>query len=114
MADPIVYIDAADGLKRVNNNKSLYVKLLNKFKTETYFDDLSAALSIQDFDKAKASAHTIKGIAANLSLLELQKQALNVETQIKNNSLDPLALDSLAACYAETLAEIDKVIMQYG
>ena len=114
MADSIIYIDAADGLKRVMNNKSLYIRLLTKFKSEPYLEDLIAAFNAQDIEKARASAHTIKGTAANLSLVELQKRALFVEDQIKNTVFDAEALATLTACYTETLTEIDKAIEQYG
>ena len=114
MGDAIVYIDTADGLKRVMNNQKLYVRLLNKFKTETYLENLSDALNAADMEKAQIAAHTIKGIAGNLSLLELQKQALAVETQVKNNSVEPGVMESFAACYHETLTEVDKVIKEYG
>ena len=113
MDDTIVYVDTDDGLKRVMNNKKLYVKLLNKFINETYLNDLAAALDAKDLDKAQIAAHTIKGVAANLSLVELQKQALEVETQVKNKSVEPGALESFTNCYQTTLSEVDKVIKQY-
>jgi HPt (histidine-containing phosphotransfer) domain-containing protein len=113
-AGGLVYIDQADGLKRVMNNAKLYVKLLDKFKTGTNLDDLSTALQALDYEKAQAAAHTIKGIAANLSLTELFKQALDVETQIKARSVNPGAFESLKNCFEITLKSIDEVIAQYG
>jgi HPt (histidine-containing phosphotransfer) domain-containing protein len=113
MAD-IVYINDAEGVKRVMNNSKLYAKLLNKFKADTNLDELIAFSDAQDWEKAQAAAHTIKGIAANLSLTELFHQSLDVETQIKGKSLNPESLENLKLCFAETLAAIDKVIVQYA
>jgi HPt (histidine-containing phosphotransfer) domain-containing protein len=115
MADEgIVYINAEEGTKRVMNNAKLYIKLLGKFKADTNLDELVAFAGAQDWEKAQGAAHTIKGIAANLSLTELFKQSLDVETQIKGKSLNPASLESLKACFTETLAQIDKVIAQYA
>ena len=111
MAD-IVYINEEEGKKRVMNNAKLYTKLLTKFKDGTNLDDLITFAEAQDWEKAQAAAHTIKGIAANLSLIELFNQSLGVETQIKGKSLKNESLENLKACFAETLVQVEKVIIQ--
>jgi len=114
MADDVVYIDFADGVKRVMNNTKLYTKLLTKFKNDTNLNDLETAIAAGDLEKAKNAAHTIKGLSANLSLMELNKQSLALETQIKAGSADPAQLDTVKAAFAKTLQEIDKVISENG
>jgi HPt (histidine-containing phosphotransfer) domain-containing protein len=106
----IVYLNEEEGKKRVMNNTKLYVKLLTKFKAESNLDDLVSAAAAQDWEKAQAAAHTVKGVAANLSLTELYHQSLDVETQIKGKALKAESLESLKNCFAVTLTEIDKVI----
>jgi HPt (histidine-containing phosphotransfer) domain-containing protein len=113
-ADGVVYINTEEGLKRVLNNSGLYVKLLNKFKTDTNLEDTLAAVETGDYEKAQVMAHTIKGVAANLSLTELFKQSLELETQIKNRAVSPEIRQSVKTCFHETLAAIDKVIEHYG
>ena len=110
----VVYINEEEGKKRVMNNGKLYAKLLTKFKTDTNLDDLSAFAEAQDWEKAQATAHTIKGVAANLSLTELFNQSLDVETQIKGKSLNPESLEKLKGCFAETLKSIEEVIVKYA
>ena len=109
MAD-VVYIDEEEGKKRVMNNGKLYAKLLTKFKSDTNLNDLVNFAEAQDWEKAQGAVHTIKGIAANLSLKELFNQSLDVETQIKGKSLKPESLENLKTCFAETLVQADKVI----
>ena len=109
MAD-IEYINEEDGKKRVMNNGKLYAKLLTNFKTTINLDDLIAFASAQDWEKAQGAAHTIKGVAANLSLTELFKQSLEVETQIKGKSLNADSLENLKTCFSETLIHVEKVI----
>ncbi|MDR1858557.1 MAG: Hpt domain-containing protein [Treponema sp.] len=114
MADNAVYLDYADGVKRVMNNTKLYVKLLVKFKNDTKLEGLEAALADGDMEKAQAAAHTIKGVAANLSLSELFRQCLELETQIKANAIDPNQMETVKAVFAATLQEADKVIAEHG
>jgi HPt (histidine-containing phosphotransfer) domain-containing protein len=113
MAD-VVYINEEEGKKRVMNNGKLYAKLLTKFKSDTSLDVLSASAEAEDWDKAKVAAHTLKGLAANLSLTELFNQSLEVETQIKSKSLKNESIDKLKTCLAETIVQVDKVIAKYA
>ena len=110
----VVYINEEEGKKRVMNNGKLYAKLLTKFKTDTNLNELLAFAGVQDWEKAQGAAHTIKGIAANLSLTELFNQSLDVETQIKGKSLNPESLEKLKTCFSETIIEVEKVIAHYA
>ena len=113
MAD-VIYINEEEGKKRVMNNGKLYARLLTKFKNDTNLNELLAFAEAQDWEKAQGAAHTIKGIAANLSLTELFNQSLNVESQIKEKSLNSESLENLKLCFSETLLAIEKVITQYA
>ena len=106
----LVYINAEEGKKRVMNNAKLYVKLLGKFKEGTNLDDLLNYIASQDLEGAQGAAHTIKGVAANLSLTELFNQSLDVETQLKGKSLNPESVDKLKSCFNETLTAVEEVI----
>ena len=112
MADDVVYINVAEGTKRVMNNAKFYIKLITKFKADTNLDELEGALEAGDLEKAQGAAHTIKGLSANLSLTELNKQSLELETQIKAKAVDPNQITVLKNVFALTLTEIDKVIAQ--
>ncbi|MDR2159944.1 MAG: Hpt domain-containing protein [Treponema sp.] len=112
--DEVVYVNYEEGIKRVLNNNKLYIKLLAKFKAETSLDGLGAALAAGDMEKAQTEAHTIKGLAANLSLMELYKQALEIETRIKARSVGEGALEIFKKAFEETVKSVEKVIEQYG
>jgi len=109
----VIYINAEEGKKRVMNNGKLYAKLLTKFKADTSLEDLSAFAEAEDWEKAQAAVHTLKGIAANLSLTELFNQSLDVETQIKSKALKNESLEKLKTCFSETIVQVEKVIAQY-
>jgi HPt (histidine-containing phosphotransfer) domain-containing protein len=120
MADPIigsdgaVYINLDEGLGRVMKNEKLFTKLLNKFITDTNLDEMLVAVQAADYEKAQVMVHTLKGITANLSLTELFKQTLELETQIKGRSVSQEIQESIQKCYNETISLVKKVIEQYG
>ena len=113
MANDIIYINLEEGMKRMMNKAKFYAKMLTKFKDDTNLNILEEALACGDMEKAQVAAHTIKGVAANLSLTELFNQSLDVETQIKGKSLKPESLESLKTCFAQTLNSIEEVIAKY-
>ena len=114
MGDDMVYINFPDGVKRVMNNVKLYTKLLAKFKADTNLDDLEAAIAAGDMEKAKTAAHTIKGVAANLSLTELFNQSLELETQIKAGSPKPEQMETVKAVFDATMKKIEEVTADNG
>jgi len=114
MADNVVYIDVEDGSKRVMNNTKLFVKLLSKFKDDQNIKKIESALAEGDLPNAQVSTHTLKGLSANLSLLELNKQVKELETQIKAGSVNPGQFEIVKDIYSKTTVEIDKVIAQYA
>jgi HPt (histidine-containing phosphotransfer) domain-containing protein len=114
MAGELVYVNFEEGIKRVVNNTGLYLKLLAKFKTGTNLDELFGSLSKGDYGKAQAAVHTVKGVAANLSLDELFKQTRELETQIKAQAVSPEQIKTVEITFHETIKNIDKVIEQNG
>ena len=114
MASEVIYVDFAEGVKRVMSNTKLYVRLLTKFRNDTKLDDLEAFIAAGDLEKAQGSAHTIKGVAANLSLTELFKQSLELETQIKSKAVNSGQMETVKAVFAATIQEAEKVIAENG
>jgi HPt (histidine-containing phosphotransfer) domain-containing protein len=114
MAGEKVYVNAEEGMKRVMNNGKLYVRLLEKFKTDGSMANLEAQVAAGDLEKAQAAAHALKGLAANLSLTELFERTRDLESQIKEGALVAGALDTVKRVYAETLKKTDEVIATYA
>ncbi|MDR0524361.1 MAG: Hpt domain-containing protein [Spirochaetaceae bacterium] len=115
MQENVVYVDQAEGLKRVMQNAKLYVKLLNKFKVDfkTKPAELLTAVKAEQYESAQGVAHTIKGTAANLGMAELYKQSLAVEGQIKDGTVSPESAQVLQTCFDHTVSAIDAVLKQY-
>ncbi len=77
--------DLADGLKRLQGNKTLYRKLLLNFGNDynTVANDIRKALDAKDFDQAHSLVHNLKGLAGNLAATDLQSAAVNLENLVK-------------------------------
>jgi len=114
MADDMIYVNVEDGSKRVMNNTKLFVKLLTKFKDEQTIKEIEATIKEGDMARAQVATHTFKGLTANLSLTELNKQCIEMEAKIKAGVPVDEHLALLKEVYENTLKEVDKVIAQYA
>ncbi len=67
-------VNVADGLKRVAGNRRLYRDLLGQFaaKEGNAAAQISNALEAGDFKLAERIAHTVKGVAGNIGITEVQ------------------------------------------
>ena len=77
-----------DAMARLNNNKKLYMMLLKKFDGNAMLEDLLSKIQSGNAVEAEASAHTIKGLAANLSLSDLRSAAEEIDNQLKAGDLN--------------------------
>jgi HPt (histidine-containing phosphotransfer) domain-containing protein len=66
-------VDVEDALKRFMNHSQLYEKMLAKFVISVQDLEVKEFLEAADYEKALANAHTLKGVAGNLSLTPLYK-----------------------------------------
>ena len=77
------YIDIESGIKRVVNNRQLYIKLLNNCKLQEMYNELLDSVNNKDNENAKHIAHTLKGIAANLSLTAVSDIVVDMDMKLK-------------------------------
>lgn len=64
-------IDVDDALARLMQNEGLLMRLLRAFLQDANFAQLQEALAKGDVSSAFAAAHTLKGVAGNLSMKDL-------------------------------------------
>ena len=77
------YIDVNDGVARIMGNKAVYKTLLGSFAKNTYLDQLTQEIEAQDFEAASRTAHALKGVSANLSLVKINGQIIKMEAMLK-------------------------------
>lgn len=76
-------VNTVAGLNRFAGNQKIYEKILFKFPQDESFTTLHSAIASEDFDTARKAAHTVKGIAANLSLDPFTETITQLEQALK-------------------------------
>ena len=81
----IAGVNLADGLKRVAGNRRLYRDLLLQFvaKQADAPAQIAAALDSGEPKLAERIAHTLKGVAGNIGITEVQSEAQKLEKAIR-------------------------------
>ncbi len=110
----ILGLDVDQGLKRVNGDLPLYLRLLRRFADDHAADAerLRAALSGGDKAVARRVAHSLKGIAGNVGAYDLQACAAGLEVVIANGETQEAwmeALGMLGATLQRLVAAIQDV-----
>lgn len=100
-----------DAMARLNNNKKLYVMLLKKFDGNSMLSDLLDKIKSGDAVAAEASAHTLKGLAANLSLADLREKAEAIDVKLKAGDLNIDTFD-IELSTAQTVEAINSWIAE--
>ena len=106
------YLDLGDVLKRLGGNRAILVTLLKKFIAGKEEERLKEALANfpESRQEAKDAAHTIKGLAANLSLIGLREAALNLETALKSGGEPGDLPQAVYDAYAKTSNVIQSML----
>ena len=86
-------------------NDALIEKFALKYETDDTFEELKQAVLENDIEKSFRAAHTLKGVAANLSFTELAKAASALTEQLR-----PLKDRADADLYAKVIRRQEKVI----
>lgn len=105
-------VDLEFGLKQLSGNKTLLLRMLNKFKDEYthVMDKLEAHLNDGEIVEAHRVIHTIKGVAGNLGLSALHQVSREYEAFLKSNQPDmDTAKREFNQILQATLADIDKI-----
>jgi DNA-binding NarL/FixJ family response regulator len=113
----IAGINTADGLKRVAGNRRLYRDLLRQFAaTEgNAAAKISTALESGDLKLAERVAHTVKGIAGNLGITEVEFLARKLEIAIRDGEGRILALlVEFASLMSAQVLSIEDALCELG
>ncbi len=103
-------LEPVAGLESVGGNRSLYTKLLLKFRDtyQTVDKDILIAAAMGDQELPVRLAHTIKGVTASLGMFPLSKIAEQIEKALKDHN----PADELFPLLSEELAEALKCVAQ--
>ena len=93
-------IDYDQGVNRFMGNKELYEKYALKFLDDQTFAALVDAMKSKDVEQAFAQAHTLKGVAVNLSFNEFLSKVIPVVEALRSKNM-PLAEELFPAAESE-------------
>jgi len=103
------FVDVKDALKRIGGSMDLYKRLLGQFTGGDHIDPLEEAFSTGALDEASRLIHTLKGVAANLSLVKLSTAAADLEHKVKTGIDHSESFQDLKNIYLITSQEIAKI-----
>lgn len=76
-------IDYDEAMDRFGGNEALFERLASKFLDDTHFAALEQALADGDDATALREAHTLKGVAGNLSFADLYAAISDVNAALR-------------------------------
>ncbi len=108
MPEHLPGIDIKTGIKRLDGNQELYLQLLLNYpiKYAIHVEDIRKAIESDDIGTAERLAHTLKGVAANLSFDKVYDVARNLEQALVNQAGEEI--DGLLNALAD---ELEKVLL---
>jgi polar amino acid transport system substrate-binding protein len=100
-------IDVKKGLATTQDNRTLYHKLLRKFRDSQrgFVEQFRATQMDEDPDSASRCAHTLKGVAGNIGAVAVQQAAGNLESACKE-AAEPAEIDVLLTRVADALGPV--------
>lgn len=102
MSDRIDYINIDEALSRIGCKMDLYTRLIRQFSKDDYIAPLETALSKGESAEAIRHAHTLKGVASNLSLNKLATAATDLEDALRDGVPHSDALAAVKQAYHKT------------
>lgn len=112
----IAGIDAGLALRRINNNRALYRKLLAEFARDNknLIEDINSYCQAGEIQKVIHIAHTLKSVAGNLGAHALQEAAGSIEKDLRQGAKIPAAaqLAGLENCLHEVLEGVQRSLGQ--
>lgn len=78
--------DVDEGLVRCMNKEDFYLMLINKALADNRLPELEQQINSKDFRSAFETAHTLKGMYANLSLTPLTVPVSKITDLLRNGT----------------------------
>lgn len=89
-------------------SEALVKKFVGKFLADQSFQQLEGSLNAEDYDEAFRAAHTLKGVAQNLSFTKLYRSSHEITEALrtKDYALAAQLLAPVSRDYEQTVAAI--------
>ena len=80
-------IDYAEAMDRFGGNEDLFVRLATKYLNDPHLHALEAAMAEGDAAAGEREAHSLKGVAGNLSFTQLYDLATRITDALRSDDL---------------------------
>ena len=97
-------------LKRFMGNETLYMKFIMKFLDDKNFAGVKENLGKKDYEAAYVSAHTLKGVTANLGLDPVYKVVSQISDMLKGKSPEEVDHEKLEELSGQLEVEYSRFI----
>ncbi len=97
-------------LKRFMGNETLYMKFIMKFLDDKNFAGVKENLGKKDYEAAYVSAHTLKGVTANLGLDPVYKVVSQISDMLKGKSPEEVDHEKLKELSGQLEVEYSRFI----
>lgn len=81
-------INYDEAMERFGGNETLFVRLARKFLDDPHFPALETALAEGDAQEAHRQAHSLKGVAGNLSFDALYHEAAVISDALREGDVE--------------------------
>lgn len=104
-------IDFQRLLSRFSDNRMLLIRFMKKFPNDETYSVLKDSVDKEDYEKVLTSAHTLKGISANLGFDKLSNLCAQMVGDIREGSYDNVlaVFQEIAKEYQLVVEVIDKI-----
>lgn len=76
-------VDYSDAMERFAGNEELFLRLLGMFLDDASMGELETAMRSGEWEQAERRAHALKGLAGNLSLETLHREAAAISSALR-------------------------------
>lgn len=84
-------VDYAEAMDRFAGNEALYLRLAGKYLNDPHFEGMREAMENEDVQAAYQHAHSLKGVAGNLSFETLYRAACLITDALREGDLSRAA-----------------------
>jgi len=96
------YVNYEEALRRFRGNVTIYKRLLASYLENNPYAEFYEALAAGDLDLAERHAHSLKGVAGNMSLTALLEASAKANDELKKGNITAQAEAELARVMAKT------------
>ena len=104
-------VDVAGSVNRFSGNEALYLRFVERFREDETYSQLCRAYQKGDHEQLLTAAHTLKGVAGNLSMKDVFRWTSVIVEDLRAGDLTAAKekMPALEAAYSNTLTVLGQL-----